>query len=557
MGVVGVGVERVQHLETDARRGADDPRQQALQAGLGRSTTPTGRASAWATSRSAREHRSSVIAGPCAVESREQVLATARWVKREGATLLRGGAFKPRIVALRLPGPGRRGPQAAGRGPRRRPGLPIVSEITDPADVRGLRRVRRHAPGRRPQHAELRAAQGRAASRQKPVLLKRGLSSHRSTSCCMAAEYILSSGNPNVVLCERGIRTFETATRNTLDLSRCRCSRSARTCPIIVDPSHGTGHRPLVRPMAVAGAAVGADGIIIEVHPEPPTARSDSEQSLSFPEFGDLMDDLRRHEYLRQPTAPHAQAHIEPPAERKRLRARIDDVDARIAALLEERAELSVAVQQTRDADDHGHDVSRERELLEQAARSRRAASSRPRSARWCSAPSCGSRARPSAATPPPTRPWPVRQPDRRVTEPRRAAGDRGRPTASTAPAGRVRTASARLGGAAAAGRQVGRAPGAALQRHGRGRGRGHRGPPGGDVLSMAGVLADAGGRRPSTEERRRVRRACVCVAAARPSARGLPGRGGETLDCGNAGTAMRLLIGALAGRPASGHAHR
>jgi chorismate mutase len=136
-----------------------------------------------------------------------------------------------------------------------------------------------------------------------------------------------------------------------------------------VDPSHGTGHRSLVRPLAVAGAAVGADGIIIEVHPDPPTARSDSEQSLSFPEFGDLMDDLRRHEYLRQPTAPHAQTHIEPPLERARLRARIDDVDTRIAALLEERAELSVAVQHTRDADDHGHDVTRERELLEKAAR--------------------------------------------------------------------------------------------------------------------------------------------------------------------------------------------
>jgi chorismate mutase len=118
----------------------------------------------------------------------------------------------------------------------------------------------------------------------------------------------------------------------------------------------------------VAGAAVGADGIIIEVHPDPPAARSDSEQSLSFPEFGDLMDDLRRHEYLRQPTAPHHQVHIEPPAERARLRARIDDVDSRIAALLEERAELSVAVQQTRTPDDHGHDVTRERELIEKAA---------------------------------------------------------------------------------------------------------------------------------------------------------------------------------------------
>ena len=184
----------------------------------------------------------------------------------------------------------------------------------------------------------------------------------------MAAEYILSSGNPNVILCERGIRTFETATRNTLDLSAVPVIQERTHLPIIVDPSHGTGHRSLVRPLAVAGAAVGADGIIIEVHPDPPTARSDSEQSLSFPEFGDLMDDLRRHEYLRQPTAPHAQIHIEPPAERKRLRARIDDVDSRIASLLEERAELSVAVQQTREPGDHGHDVGRERELIERAS---------------------------------------------------------------------------------------------------------------------------------------------------------------------------------------------
>ena len=223
----------------------------------------------------------------------------------------------------------------------------------------------------------------------------------------MAAEYVLSSGNPNVILCERGIRTFETATRNTLDLSAVPVIQERTHLPIIVDPSHGTGHRSLVRPMAVAGAAVGADGIIIEVHPDPPTARSDSEQSLSFPEFGDLMDDLRRHEYLRQPTAPHALARIEPPVERKRLRARIDDVDSRIAALIEERAELSVAVQQTRDSDDHGHDVGRERELIEKAAMDLTVCS-RPRNARWSSAPSCGSLVPPSGGARQPMRRWPA-----------------------------------------------------------------------------------------------------------------------------------------------------
>jgi chorismate mutase len=202
---------------------------------------------------------------------------------------------------------------------------------------------------------------------RRPVLLKRGLSA-TIDEWLMAAEYILSSGNPNVILCERGIRTFETATRNTLDLSAVPVVRERTHLPIMADPSHGTGHRPLVRPLALAAAAVGADGLIIEVHPDPPRARSDSEQSLSFPEFGDLMDDLRRHEYLRRPTAPGAQAPSAAPIERERLRGRIDDVDARIAALIEERAELAVAVQQTRDSDDHGHDVGRERQLIERAA---------------------------------------------------------------------------------------------------------------------------------------------------------------------------------------------
>lgn len=183
----------------------------------------------------------------------------------------------------------------------------------------------------------------------------------------MAAEYILSSGNPNVILCERGIRTFETATRNTLDLAAVPVLRERTHLPVVVDPSHGTGHRSLVRPMAVAGAAVGADGILIEVHPDPPKARSDSEQSLSFPEFGDLMDDLRRFEYLREPTAPTAHTPVAMPIELERLRGRIDDVDARMAALLEERAALAVAVQQTRKEGDHGHDVGRERALLERA----------------------------------------------------------------------------------------------------------------------------------------------------------------------------------------------
>ena len=306
-----------------------------------------------------------VMAGPCAVESRDQLLRTADAVAAAGATVLRGGAFKPRTSPYSFQGLGMDGVRFLTEA-RERTGLPVVTEVMEPNQMEP---VALHADiiqigARNMQNFPLLMAAGRIS---KPVMLKRGIAA-TVEEWLMAAEYIVSSGNPEVILCERGIRTFERYTRNTLDLSAVPVIQERTHLPIVVDPSHGTGHRPLVRPLAVAGAAVGADGIIIEVHPDPPSARSDSEQSLSFPEFGDLMDDLRRHEYLRQPTAPHAQTHIEPPVERKRLRARIDDVDARIASLLEERAELSVAVQQTREPGDHGHDVGRERELIERAA---------------------------------------------------------------------------------------------------------------------------------------------------------------------------------------------
>jgi len=363
MGVVGVGVERVQHLETMAGveqmiRVSKPYKLASVEHHPDRSSIRVGGVEIGAGAPVA------VIAGPCAVESREQVLATAHWVKREGATLLRGGAFKPRSSPYAFQGLGVEGLKLLAEAGAE-VGLPVVSEITDPGHVGVFDEYvdMLQIGARNMQNFVLLKAVGQS---QKPVLLKRGLS-NTIDELLMAAEYVLSSGNPNVILCERGIRTFETATRNTLDLSAVPVIQERTHLPIIVDPSHGTGHRSLVRPMAVAGAAVGADGIIIEVHPDPPTARSDSEQSLSFPEFGDLMDDLRRHEYLRQPTAPHVQTHTEPPLERARLRARIDDVDSRIAALIEERAELSVAVQQTRDSDDHGHDVTRERELIEKA----------------------------------------------------------------------------------------------------------------------------------------------------------------------------------------------
>jgi 3-deoxy-7-phosphoheptulonate synthase len=305
-----------------------------------------------------------VIAGPCAVESREQLLSTARWVKREGATVLRGGAFKPRSSPYSFQGLGVEGLKLLAEA-REETGLPVVSEVTDPADVPTFEKYvdMLQVGARNMQNFVLLKAVGQS---RLPVLLKRGLSA-TIEEWLMAAEYVLAAGNPNVVLCERGIRTYETATRNTLDLTAVPVTKDRTHLPVIVDPSHGTGHRFLVRPMAVAGAAVGADGLIIEVHPDPPKAKSDSEQSLSFPEFGDLMDDLRRFEYLREPAAAvHAPNVV--PAELERLRGRIDDVDARLASLIEERARLAVAVQQTRAIDDHGHDVGRERELLRRAS---------------------------------------------------------------------------------------------------------------------------------------------------------------------------------------------
>lgn len=366
MGVVGVGVERVEHVEV--MPGVEQLIRVSKPYKLASSEHHPDRTSVKVAGVAVGAGAPlAVIAGPCAVESREQVLATARWVKREGATMMRGGAFKPRSSPYAFQGLGVEGLKLLAEA-REETGLGVVSEITDPHLVDTFDQYvdMLQVGARNMQNFVLLKAVGQS---RKPVLLKRGLSA-TIDEWLMAAEYILSAGNPNVILCERGIRTFENATRNTLDLSAVPVVRERTHLPVMVDPSHGTGRRPLVRPLAVAGAAVGADGIIIEVHPDPPKARSDSEQSLSFPEFGDLMDDLRRHEYLRQPTAPGVSAPAELPEERSRLRARIDDVDARMAALLEERVELSVAVQRTRDDSDHGHDVSRERELIARASAS-------------------------------------------------------------------------------------------------------------------------------------------------------------------------------------------
>ena len=307
-----------------------------------------------------------VMAGPCAVESREQLMETARCVKREGARILRGGAFKPRTSPYSFQGLGLPALKLLAEA-REATGLPVISEVVDPNDVPAFEEhVDILQVGARNMHNfVLLKAVGQS---RRPVLLKRGLSA-TIEEWLLAAEYILSAGNPNVILCERGIRTFETATRNTLDLSAVPVLRSRTHLPIIVDPSHGTGYRALVTPMALAGAAVGADGLIIEVHPDPANARSDGDQSLSFEEFGALMDELRRLQFVR--SADAAPAPILAPAATggiEDVRDRIDELDARLAEMIQERASLALQVQRRRDSGAHGHDVRRERALLERAA---------------------------------------------------------------------------------------------------------------------------------------------------------------------------------------------
>jgi 3-deoxy-7-phosphoheptulonate synthase len=309
-----------------------------------------------------------VMAGPCAVESRDQMLQTAHAVRREGARILRGGAFKPRSSPYSFQGMGMPALDLLAEA-RAETGLPVVSEVVDASQVEAFdEHVDLLQVGARNMHNfVLLRAVGQSS---KPVLLKRGLSA-TIDEWLLAAEYVLSSGNPNVILCERGIRTFETATRNTLDLSAVPVLRRQTHLPIVVDPSHGTGQRSLVGPMALAAAAVGADGLIIEVHPDPPNAKSDGDQSLSFAEFGDLMDELRRLQFVRD--AGHAESATPAPAasgnpDVAALREQIDGVDERLAALLQQRATLGLQVQRARGLESHGHDVARERELLERAA---------------------------------------------------------------------------------------------------------------------------------------------------------------------------------------------
>jgi 3-deoxy-7-phosphoheptulonate synthase len=232
-----------------------------------------------------------VAAGPCAVESEQQLVTTAQQVRSAGANLLRGGAYKPRSSPYSFRGLGAPGLEYLRRA-RELTGLPVVTEVLTPGDVEAVAAAADmlQVGTRNAQNFSLLEAVGEAG---KPVLLKRGLSS-TIEEWLLSAEYVVAHGNPDVVLCERGIRTFETATRNTLDLSAVPVVRELSHLPVIVDPSHATGHRHLVPSMALAAVAAGADGLLIEVHPSPDEALSDGPQSLTFEQFSALMDDVRR-----------------------------------------------------------------------------------------------------------------------------------------------------------------------------------------------------------------------------------------------------------------------
>ena len=230
-----------------------------------------------------------ICAGPCSVESREQIEATAQAVAASGANVLRGGAYKPRTSPYAFQGLGAEGLKLL-RDAADRFGMSVVTEVLDPRDVALVaeRADMLQIGTRNMQNFTLLREVGDA---RKPVLLKRGLSA-TVEEWLLAAEYLLVAGNAEVVLCERGVRSFDSATRNLLDLAAVPLVHSLSHLPVIVDPSHGTGLAKLVAPMAAAGLAAGADGLLVEVHPDPPAAASDGPQSLTFEQFESLMGRL-------------------------------------------------------------------------------------------------------------------------------------------------------------------------------------------------------------------------------------------------------------------------
>jgi len=231
-----------------------------------------------------------VIAGPCAVENKEMLMNIAEKIKDAGASFLRGGAFKPRTSPYSFQGLGEEGLKYLSEA-REKTGLPVVSELMDPREIEIILKYSDivQIGARNMQNFKLLLEVGTC---NKPVLLKRGLSA-TIKEWLMAAEYIMSKGNQSVILCERGIRTFETATRNTLDLSAVPILKQLTHLPVIVDPSHGVGKWDIVAPMAKAAIAAGADGLMIEVHTNPEEAMSDGEQSLKPSAFKKLMEELK------------------------------------------------------------------------------------------------------------------------------------------------------------------------------------------------------------------------------------------------------------------------
>jgi 3-deoxy-7-phosphoheptulonate synthase len=230
------------------------------------------------------------IAGPCSVENEKQIIETARHVKDAGAVILRGGAFKPRSSPYSFQGLGRPGLALLAKA-REETGLLVCTEAMDPEAVRWVADVADiiQIGARNMQNFSLLKAAGRAG---KPVLLKRGLAA-TITELLLSAEYLLAEGNRDVILCERGVRSFDTATRNLFDVSAIPVVQKLSHLPIIADPSHGTGHRDHVIPMARAAVAAGADGIMIEVHPSPDAALSDGAQTLYPAQFAQLMREIR------------------------------------------------------------------------------------------------------------------------------------------------------------------------------------------------------------------------------------------------------------------------
>jgi 3-deoxy-7-phosphoheptulonate synthase len=234
--------------------------------------------------------RFGMMAGPCSVESEEQLLATAHAVKEAGAAVLRGGAYKPRTSPYEFQGLGKKGLELLALA-KRETGLKIITEVLSERDVEHVAQTADilQIGARNAQNFQLLIE---AARTQKPILLKRGMS-ERIEEWLLAAEYILAEGNSSVFLCERGIRTFETYTRNTLDLSALAIAKKESHLPVIVDPSQGCGRADLVRALCRGAVAMGADGLLIEVHPNPAEALSDGQQQLDFKGFAQLAEELK------------------------------------------------------------------------------------------------------------------------------------------------------------------------------------------------------------------------------------------------------------------------